>query len=87
MHRRPKKFRKCKSCHKNRYPSHPLAVNIAAERMAVNIGLVISVYECPVVRGTFHLTKMNPIHYQKRKLLVSRSVESLLPGPGSLVRL
>lgn len=84
-HHKKKKYRRCKSCGKNRYPSHPTAVDMAAWRMAMTPGTTISVYECPLVKGTYHLTKVNPLHY-RAKLLLSKSVVSPPLGPGSPAR-
>lgn len=64
-HHKKKKYRKCNNCGKTRYPSHPIAVDTAAWRMSQTPGTTISVYECPVVAGSYHLTKVNPLHYQR----------------------
>jgi hypothetical protein len=85
MSRRPRHYKKCGRCGKCRYPSQVAAEDMAAYRMHLDPGIIISVYECPVLPGTFHITKTNQY---RRMLRQEASRSELFPapeGPGSPV--
>lgn len=62
MPSRHRRYPRCHNCNKLIYPSQVVAEDMAAYRMSVDgPGHVISVYQCPVRPGKWHITKTNQL--------------------------